>query len=81
MRQQFIAQHGVQHPEHCPHDNLSAEELVKIKIRKRTVCYVVGLPIHVATEQKLRAAGWFGQFGSVATIATNRNQKSILLFA
>lgn len=62
---------------HCPHGNLSAEELINIKIRKRNVCYVVGLPIHVATEIKLRSNEWFGQFGNIATIAINRNSKSI----
>ena len=60
-----------------PHGNLSSEELINIKIRKRNVCYVVGLPIHIATEQKLRSSEWFGQFGNIATIAINRNSKSI----
>eukprot|EP01083_Nonionella_stella_P051619 137057_1 len=64
-------------PLQCPHGSLSAEELINIKIRKRNVCYVVGLPIHVATEQKLRTQEWFGQFGNIATIAINRNSKSI----
>ena len=62
---------------HCPHGNFSAEELINIKIRKRNVCYVVGLPIHVATEIKMRSNEWFGQFGNIATIAINRNSKSI----
>eukprot|EP01083_Nonionella_stella_P187743 690568_1 len=64
-------------PTQCPHGNLTAEELINIKIRKRNVCYVVGLPIHVATETKLRTQEWFGQFGNIATIAINRNSKSI----
>mmetsp|Transcript_15190 Transcript_15190/g.23836 ORF Transcript_15190/g.23836 Transcript_15190/m.23836 type:complete len:555 (+) Transcript_15190:211-1875(+) len=64
-------------PTQCPHGNLSAEELINIKIRKRNVCYVVGLPIHIATEEKLRSQEWFGQFGNIATIAINRNSKSI----
>ncbi len=66
---------------HTSHDNniqyLTAKELINIKIRKRNLCYVVGLPIHVAAETKLRTQEWFGQFGNIATIAINRNSKSI----
>merc|ERR1712130_427988 len=62
---------------HCPHGNLSNEELINIKIRKRNVCYVVGLPLHIATESKLRSSAWFGRFGNIATIAINRNSKSM----
>ena len=69
---------ALQDPSHCPHGDLTPEQLINIKIRKRNVCYVVGLPISVATEQKLRAHEWFGQFGTIATIAINRNQKSTL---
>eukprot|EP01084_Bolivina_argentea_P114209 203384_1 len=64
-------------PTQCPHGNLTAEELINIKIRKRNVCYVVGLPIHVATETKLRTQEWFSQFGNITTIAINLNSKSI----
>ena len=69
---------ALQDSSHCPHGDLTPERLINIKIRKRNVCYVVGLPIHVATEERLRAQEWFGQFGTIATIAINRNQKSTL---
>jgi len=79
LRSMSLQDHlALQDASHCPHGNLTPEQLINIKIRKRNVCYVVGLPIHVATEQKLRAQEWFGQFGSIATIAINRNQKSTL---
>merc|ERR1719189_2672765 len=79
LRSLSLQEHlALQDSSHCPHGNLTPEQLINIKIRKRNVCYVVGLPIHVATEQKLRAQEWFGQFGNVATIAINRNQKSTL---
>eukprot|EP01083_Nonionella_stella_P120270 360255_1 len=64
-------------PLQCPHGSLSAEELINIKIRKRNVCHVVGLPIDMANEQKLRTHEWFGQFGNITKIAIHRNSKSI----
>ena len=68
---------GLTDPLANPHGNLTPEELINIKIRKRNVCYVVGLPIHVANELTLRSNSWFGKFGTIATIAINKNAKSI----
>eukprot|EP01083_Nonionella_stella_P280293 953510_1 len=68
--------HLIQPQPKCPHGSLSAKELINIKIRKRNVCYVVGLPIDMANEQKLRTHEWFGRFGNIIKIAIRRNKKA-----
>jgi len=59
------------------HGNISKEELLKIRMQQRDICYVAGLPQSVCTRQTLASKQWFGQFGKIQSISITDNQNCI----
>lgn len=49
-------------------------QLANMRVIRRNLVYAVGLPPNVATEDQLRKAEYFGQYGKIAKIVLNRSQ-------
>lgn len=47
--------------------------LGNMRVIRRNLVYAVGLPPHAATEEVLRRPEYFGQYGKIAKIVTNRS--------
>lgn len=48
-------------------------QLGNMRVIRRNLVYAVGLPPNIATEDALRKAEYFGQYGKVSKIVLNRN--------
>jgi CCR4-NOT transcription complex subunit 4 len=49
-------------------------QLANMRVIRRNLVYAVGLPPNVASEDSLRKAEYFGQYGRIAKIVLNRSQ-------
>mmetsp|Transcript_9770 Transcript_9770/g.20271 ORF Transcript_9770/g.20271 Transcript_9770/m.20271 type:complete len:804 (-) Transcript_9770:220-2631(-) len=49
-------------------------QLANMRVIRRNLVYAVGLPPNMATEDQLRRAEFFGQYGKIAKIVINRSQ-------
>lgn len=49
-------------------------QLANMRVIRRNLVYAVGLPINMATEEVLRKADYFGQYGKISKIVLNRSQ-------
>ena len=47
-------------------------QLANMRVIRRNLVYAVGLPPSIATEDTLRKAEYFGQYGKIAKIVLNR---------
>ena len=57
------------------HGKLSHEELLRVRMFQRTICYVVGLPQSESTRSILGNERWFGRFGRIRDITITDNAK------
>jgi CCR4-NOT transcription complex subunit 4 len=48
--------------------------LANMRVIRRNLVYAVGLPPHIATEEILKKAEYFGQYGKISKIVINRTQ-------
>ena len=51
-------------------------QLANMRVIRRNLVYVVGLPASVASEDILRKPEYFGQYGKISKIVLNRNQST-----
>jgi CCR4-NOT transcription complex subunit 4 len=49
-------------------------QLANMRVIRRNLVYAVGLPPTIASEDTLRKADYFGQYGKISKIVLNRNQ-------
>jgi hypothetical protein len=49
-------------------------QLANMRVIRRNLVYAVGLPPPVASEDTLRKADYFGQYGKISKIVLNRSQ-------
>ena len=49
-------------------------QLANMRVIRRNLVYAVGLPPSVASEDMLRKADYFGQYGKISKIVLNRSQ-------
>jgi len=49
-------------------------QLANMRVIRRNLVYAVGLPPSIASEDTLRKADYFGQYGKISKIVLNRNQ-------
>jgi hypothetical protein len=49
-------------------------QLANMRVIRRNLVYAVGLPPQVASEDTLRKADYFGQYGKISKIVLNRSQ-------
>ena len=59
------------------HGNMSKDDLLKIRMQQRDICYVAGLPKSICNRQILASKKWFGQFGKIRDITITDNQNCI----
>ena len=56
-----------------PHLPLDRKSLQNIRVVQRNLIYVIGIPSSIASEDILRRAEYFGQYGKIVKIVVNRN--------
>ena len=56
-----------------PHGNLTKFQLSKLRIRRKNICYIVGLPQNMLNENVLSSSEWFGKFGKIKSISFQPN--------
>lgn len=49
-------------------------QLANMRVIRRNLVYAVGLPPNIASEDTLRKADYFGQYGKISKIVLNRSQ-------
>lgn len=54
-----------------PHSGLSQNELLNVRIKRRDICYICGLPQDMLNEKILSSSDWFGRFGKIKSISFN----------
>eukprot|EP00793_Prasinoderma_coloniale_P003845 PRCOL_00003222-RA len=50
----------------------SRRHLASVRVIQRNLVYVIGLPLPITREETLRRPEYFGQFGRIVKVATNR---------
>ena len=50
----------------------SRRHLASVRVIQRNLVYVIGLPLPITREETLRRHEYFGQFGRIVKVATNR---------
>eukprot|EP01084_Bolivina_argentea_P058139 106166_1 len=64
-------------PRQSLHGNMCREDLLRIRMQQRDICYVAGLPKSICTRAILGSKKWFGQFGKIRDITITDNQNCI----
>lgn len=53
---------------------IDRKHLHNYRVVQRNLVYVIGLPLSIATEDILRKAEYFGQYGKISKMVVHRNQ-------
>jgi RNA recognition motif-containing protein len=53
-------------------DNAARRHLANVRVVQKNLIYILGLPAKYATEEYLRSPDFFGQYGKITRVITNR---------
>ena len=62
---------------HGGSSSVDRKSLQNIRVVQRNLIYVIGLPPHIASEEVLRRAEYFGQYGKIMKVVVNRNHTGV----